>query len=315
MKKTILKGLNITIGIFLIGFLVSKLNFEDLERVSKNVSFNWLLLSVVLFLLFILIQAYRWYYLLKSYKIPYHETLKLFCIGLFFNNFLPGGIGGDGYKVYYLNKIEKGLGKATILTLIDRVIGMLVMLGIILLFSISNRQKVSNLITFNIRVENSASILIPLTILLVIGLLMIYFLHRKYASKLVMFLKQCKEAFLQVSALELVFLSVLAFMAHCIKAVSYILLIVSLGGKCDFFSMIFSLAMIGWLVLLPISIGSLGIRESALTFLLKNFGVAEPIAIAFSLISRAFIYALALLGGVFFISAGKPTIPKNNSGA
>ena len=30
--------------------------------------------------------------------------MKLYLLGMYYNLFLPGGIGGDGYKIYYLNK-------------------------------------------------------------------------------------------------------------------------------------------------------------------------------------------------------------------
>lgn len=32
-------------------------------------------------------------------------NLKLYYLGMFYNLFLPGGIGGDGYKIYIIKNI------------------------------------------------------------------------------------------------------------------------------------------------------------------------------------------------------------------
>lgn len=52
-------------------------------------------------------------------------NLKLYWLGMFYNQFLPGGIGGDGYKVIYLNdKTGKGIKLITSLVLADRLSGL-----------------------------------------------------------------------------------------------------------------------------------------------------------------------------------------------
>jgi len=62
---------------------------------------------------------------------------------------------------------------------------------------------------------------------------------------------------------------------------------------------------LGWVVTfltvvqrLPLSVGGLGIREVSLVFLLKQYGVQEPKALAFSLILFSLLVVAGLIGGV-----------------
>ncbi len=65
--------------------------------------------------------------LLTSYN------LRLYYTGMFYNLFLPGGVGGDVYKVMVLKKRELSILSATKATLLDRVTGLLVLLSLMII--------------------------------------------------------------------------------------------------------------------------------------------------------------------------------------
>jgi len=58
--------------------------------------------AVCLFLVAMLIFSLRWYILLQAngINIPVFRLYKYYLMGLFFNNFLPTGIGGDIIRIY-----------------------------------------------------------------------------------------------------------------------------------------------------------------------------------------------------------------------
>lgn len=65
---------------------------------------------------------------------PALSNLKLYWLGMFYNFFLPGGIGGDGYKVYYLKKYSELRVRDLVMAILgDRMSG-LVAIAIYLLF-------------------------------------------------------------------------------------------------------------------------------------------------------------------------------------
>ncbi len=61
------------------------------------------------------------------------QHLRLYYIGMFYNLLLPGGIGGDGYKMILLRQSHGKSWKALLSTnLIDRLTGLAILLGMLL---------------------------------------------------------------------------------------------------------------------------------------------------------------------------------------
>ena len=57
---------------------------------------------------------------------------RLYYIGLFFNNFLPGSVGGDVVRIYYLGK-KTGVSTATTSVLFERITSGGALVGIVIL--------------------------------------------------------------------------------------------------------------------------------------------------------------------------------------
>lgn len=60
-------------------------------------------------------------------RISFWTNVKLNFLGMFYNFFLPGGIGGDAYKIYLLNKtFKKSIKKTGQLIFVERFLGVMV---------------------------------------------------------------------------------------------------------------------------------------------------------------------------------------------
>src|SRR5438045_4767044 len=99
----------------------------------RNAEYRWVGMGILAYAVVEVAAAFRWHVLLKVQKI--HLTLPrlsgLFLIGMFFNQFLPGGTGGDIIKSYLLLKEtpDKKAG-ALLAVLFDRLIGLLALVVI-----------------------------------------------------------------------------------------------------------------------------------------------------------------------------------------
>lgn len=133
LKKAFTTTLKIAISGLAIFYLVNSLEEEDKKGIVDALgSANklWLLVAFLLFNLSKIISAIRLNKYFQCLELALTEVynLKLYYLGMFYNLFLPGGIGGDGYKVYLLNKKYgtkvKHLISATIL---DRLSGVVVL--------------------------------------------------------------------------------------------------------------------------------------------------------------------------------------------
>lgn len=127
MKRIIFISIKVFISLFLLWFLAhtSKLNFNLLP--SMLTSPGLLLITLFLYLIVISISSWRWHLLNKaqSIQLTYPHTLLPTYLGVAFNNLLPGGVGGDFFRFYFLNKKLPTKKSAVMLSiLLDRLTGL-----------------------------------------------------------------------------------------------------------------------------------------------------------------------------------------------
>lgn len=112
------------------------LDLPALGRTLRLARPGWLALAAALFTLSKLISSVRLNTFFQAVSIQLTEryNLRLYWLGMFYNLFLPGGIGGDGYKVYLLGKEFPGRrGVIFRALLLDRLSGMVALLVLLLL--------------------------------------------------------------------------------------------------------------------------------------------------------------------------------------
>ena len=112
---------------------MSKISFKEVLGVFSTANVYYLLVAFTFLVLSFVFSAFRQNLSFRNTGANLSQSLniKLFWLGMFYNLFLPGGIGGDGYKVYLVNKYRKnGLKKNIGTMLVNRISG-LVAIGII----------------------------------------------------------------------------------------------------------------------------------------------------------------------------------------
>ncbi len=134
MKKTLLTLLQLTVTVAVLYWV-----FHDPEKRAKMAvalgaaDYRWILAAIGTYLVVELVAILRWHVLLKVQNI--HLSLPrvtgLFMIGMFFNQFLPGGTGGDIVKSYLLVKETPGkMMGALLAVLFDRIVGLVALICI-----------------------------------------------------------------------------------------------------------------------------------------------------------------------------------------
>lgn len=108
-------------------WVLSKLDWTQIGMMFRKVNIFYFLLSVVFFILSQLVAVFRFNIFVRNIgiRISFLTNSKLYLVGMFYNFFIPGGIGGDAYKIFLLSKAYKkslkSLGKIVFL---DRFIGL-----------------------------------------------------------------------------------------------------------------------------------------------------------------------------------------------
>ena len=137
MKKWILIAARLLVAVAAMWLALHNISWKEINLFEWNGSLFWLIPALLFFNISQFISAFR---LLQFYKIhqpglSYRFNLRLYYKGMFYNLFLPGGIGGDAYKIIALKNSANTYKQLTTATLLDRVNGLVILLLIISLLT------------------------------------------------------------------------------------------------------------------------------------------------------------------------------------
>ncbi len=100
------KVLKIGLSVFLLYLVFTKISITEIYSTVVKVNPWYFMAALLLFILSQLLSAIRLllFFEVRGYYLSSKSNMVLYLIGMFYNFFIPGGIGGDAYKVYILNK-------------------------------------------------------------------------------------------------------------------------------------------------------------------------------------------------------------------
>jgi len=113
----------------------------DIPQLKQRVAAadpGWVLLALGAYVLSKVMSAFRLmsYFRGNGIGITRLQNLRLYFMGMFYNLFLPGGIGGDAYKVWLLHRDQQvPVAKSVQAILLDRINGLLALAALGFLFA------------------------------------------------------------------------------------------------------------------------------------------------------------------------------------
>lgn len=126
--------LKIAVTVACFWYISQKIDFPRAGEAIRQANAWWLILAALLLTVSKIFSSFRLniYFRNIGLRLTEKQNLKLYWLGMFYNLFLPGAIGGDAYKVILLGKKYNGsYKKITAAVLLDRFSGLLA-LGLIL---------------------------------------------------------------------------------------------------------------------------------------------------------------------------------------
>src|SRR5205809_4377021 len=134
MKKILVTvfQLSVTIGVLYWVYHDPNRRAQMVEAI-RNAEYRWVAMGILAYLVVEIAAAFRWHVLLKVQRIGLSlpRLTGLFFIGMFYNQFLPGGTGGDIMKSYYLLKETPDKKAGALLAVVfDRFIGLVALVAI-----------------------------------------------------------------------------------------------------------------------------------------------------------------------------------------
>jgi glycosyltransferase 2 family protein len=271
VTKTLLK---IAVTSVLLYFVFRKVPFADVKFRLVHANYWWMLAALLSFFASMIISSWRLSSFFRSIGLKLDErfNFRLYLLGLFYNFLLPGGIGGDGYKIYLLNKTYKLPAKKVFWAIMfDRLSGLWA-IGLIIVALIFLIPQID------------IQIAIPLGIFLV-GSVIYYFVAYRFFKDYTKYFFQAHAKALLVQGLQ-------------VLAIVFVLFGQDFTGKYSPYLLSFLISALATII--PISVGGAGIRETVFTWMTKWFPMDKTLAV-FLPGSFYIISLIVALLGIYYV--------------
>lgn len=257
-----------------IWYVSGKIDFEKAGSALQKADGFYLFLALIAFILSKLISAFRLnaYFRNIGIKLPEWQHIKLYWLGMFYNLFLPGSIGGDAYKVMLLTrKYTVPFKKTTAAVLTDRFSGLL---GLGLAIAFYGVFVLKHYWQMGVVIAGALA-----------AIALLYLLLKRWFPY---FIPGFFSALL------------LGIAVQALQVISIYLITASLEVSSPVTSYIFIFLISSVLSVLPLTIGGLGIREVVFLEGSRYFGLSQETAVVISII----FYLVTLLtsaAGVIYV--------------
>jgi glycosyltransferase 2 family protein len=255
-------------------YVGQKIDWADTWNLLLGSHKIWLIFAAVFFIGSKVLSSLRLNHFFRDIDVRLDEVtnLRLYWLGMYYNLFLPGGIGGDAYKVILLNKKYEGISgkKITAAVLLDRISGV-AGLGILaaLCFGFLFIQQWIG--------WGALLLIIP-------GLFVYYFIVKKWFPSFVSSFFSTLWMGIGVQLLQVI----------CVYGIMQ-----SIGIHHYFleFQLLFLLSSI--VAIFPFTIGGLGAREIVFLWGAQQFGLQQAEAVYISLLFYLVTVLVSLVGLVW----------------
>jgi len=287
------------------GLLWALLAHADLSRAKQlldHVSLPLLAAGAAALLATSPFSALRWHIVLAAETTsPGRWTLlKIVLVGLFFNQVLPSGVGGDAVRAWRCHRLGVGAAASIRSILLDRVSGYFVLVA---LFAAG--LPVLLHVLPDVHQRYGVIVLLGVALCGLIALFLIDYLPRRLLRfRLVaefaalsrqgrrLLARPARSGAVLSLAAATVGLSILAFM----------LLADSLGVDLPFGSWVVIVPPVTLIQLVPVSLAGWGVRELGFVVVLAGFGIAPEAALAASLLVGLCMIVVGLPGGLLWLT-------------
>jgi uncharacterized membrane protein YbhN (UPF0104 family) len=260
-------------------FVYTRIDIFKLTGILAQSNFLILFIAMIIFIVSKIISAYRLNLFFKpiGINISSESNLKLYLLGMYYNLFLPGGIGGDGYKIYLLNR-KFGVKVKTLFwaTMFDRLSGVMALINLaaIMTFFISRGFPFQNIVW----------IIIPVSYF--IFFLVIYFFFKEFRT------------IIHKTNLQ-------SLIVQAAQTVSALLILYSAGIDDHIIEYLFVFLISSVVATLPVTIGGIGTREVTFLFGARILNLDTNASIALSLMFYIITAVVSFAGIRFSFHPGK----------
>jgi len=316
-------GVKILISVSLLLYLIHRVGgVHQVLLQIQGIRRSFLLWAFLLYMGAVLLGSVKWFVLLQAQgvQVPYRALVKYTLIGAFFNNVLPANVGGDVVRGYGLAH-HTARSEAAVSVVIDRLVGLFAFLtaaavaGSVLLLAASRGwTHLSPQGWENVRVLTALAWAAVGGMGGMLGIL----LSRRSKRWLEEVLQRMGPARPLLPVFHRVAQALNAY-RHAYRALvgavciswgvlvltsleNWILAYALQPGRVPFLYVLLFNPLIAFALLIPLSVGGVGIGQSAYVFFYSLVNVPERLAFTLSLVHQLLVYASSLPGALLWLT-------------
>jgi uncharacterized protein (TIRG00374 family) len=311
MKKILVTLFQLTVTIAVLYWV-----YHDPDRRAqmaeaiRNAQYRWVALGILAYVVVEAAAAFRWHVLLKvqGIHLSFLRLSGLFLIGMFYNQFLPGGTGGDIMKSYYLLKETPDKKAGALLAVVfDRFIGLVALVAItgtligLRYDFLAQTSETRQLLWFLLFLLGS-SVLFLFSTFIISGFNLFHSLPEKFPGR---------EKLIEIAAAYHLYAhhwraTLVAFgasiVAHLATFATFLCAAYALGAGVPLVNFFAIMPVERTISALPISFAGIGIREKVLQIMLSGLcGVPEAKAILIGSLSFLIILVCCIPGALVYL--------------
>lgn len=320
MKRLLLWALRLCITVSILYYLFTKIPFSEVIASITSAKVGYVLIGFLIWIFIRYIAAYRMKLLInkQGMSLSTLQILRISFSTIFYGLFLPGGyITGGLVRWHKLSKPDNKSAEAVAAIIFDNIVDITTLCTLGILFWVLDKPSDQKYIGLSLSTILGGLFVAYVLIftrtifpstrnLNLIKLTFIPKVLRDKANKLIISLSQYKN--LSPGYLGAIF--ALSLACNLFGILAHYLFVLSLNINISPITIAWIRSSLFILATLPISISGLGVREGALVFLLRPYGVSAADAIALAFLLRSVGLGIAGIGGL--LEAGRLFLPDEN---
>jgi glycosyltransferase 2 family protein len=306
-RRIVVLALKVLLSSALIAYVATRVDLGLLLVQLKTIHLGQLALAGGVLFVQIVIGAVRWrsIILFMGAKVALLATVRIYCIGVFFNMWTPGGLLGDAVRIWHAHRAGLTLPFAIGSVVLDRIA---VVLSLILATT-SLQYFLPAAVRSRFQIVGALDLFSLFAIMSIAGVGLLICLDRLPASLqsrkpiagLLTLSLSARRVFLNPAALASVLLLAVTSQAFVCAAIYTLARSLDIGiGLLDCMVLMPPVILLS---LLPVSIGGWGVRESVMVFVLGLIGIASEQALLLSVLLGLAGMAISLPGWILWMTS------------
>ncbi|MCH8042347.1 MAG: flippase-like domain-containing protein [Planctomycetes bacterium] len=289
----------------ILGFLFSRVDLTGWAATLYESLSVWLVVALVSTGLMVIVSTYKWHVLLHGLGIVVNgwTLLRLYLIGLFVSACLPGIVGGDVVRWHMAGNVTGKRLKVGATILAERALGVVSLVILCLLVVAFGWQRFATrpilALCGGITVVAVGGMAIALNRRLIVNLR--FRTRRSLLGRCTRLAYHLNRTFREFPRRSILVALAHSFLFYLCGGVALFYICVAFSVDISLVEAITIQSLICLLLLIPISLGGLGLTQAGDVYLFSLIGVSPDIALGISIVRLILYYTYALPGGIAFM--------------